>query len=84
MDILKRIHDYSQPPWIVAELSANHGGDLSKAIRLVQKAIKAGADAIKLQTYKPDTITVEGKVIGLLFRMAYGKEDFCMIYIRMQ
>jgi len=41
-------------------LSGNHGGDLSKALTLVEVAHQCGADAIKLQTYTPDTITVRG------------------------
>jgi len=46
---------------IVAELSANHGHDLSIALEAVRAAKKAGADAIKLQTYTPDTITIDGE-----------------------
>ena len=46
------------PPYIIAELSANHNGDLERAKQLIQLAKKAGADAVKLQTYKPDTITL--------------------------
>lgn len=45
-------------PYIIAELSANHNGDLERAKQLIQQAKKAGADAVKLQTYKPDTITL--------------------------
>ena len=45
---------------MVAELSGNHGGGLDKALNLVSVAKDAGADAIKLQTYRPDTITVRG------------------------
>ena len=44
--------------FIVAELSANHGGDLNIAKKTILSAFKAGADAIKLQTYTPDTITL--------------------------
>lgn len=46
------------PPFIIAELSANHNGRLDTALRLVEEAHNAGADAIKLQTYRPDTITL--------------------------
>lgn len=61
MNILDKITDIGNPPLIVAELSGNHGGDLGKAFQLVESAVEAGADAIKLQTYKPETITVDGK-----------------------
>lgn len=45
-------------PYVIAELSANHNGRLETALRIVEEAKKAGADAVKLQTYKPDTITL--------------------------
>ncbi len=47
------------PVYIVAELSANHNQDFDRAVRTVQAAKEAGADAIKLQTYTADTITIE-------------------------
>ncbi len=46
------------PPYVIAELSANHNGELDTALRIIEEAKKAKADAIKLQTYKPDTITL--------------------------
>ena len=47
------------PPYIVAELSANHNGDINRAFRIMEEAKRSGADAIKLQSYTPDTITME-------------------------
>lgn len=46
------------PTYIVAELSANHNQDLSTALKLVEEAKSCGVDAIKIQTYNPDTITL--------------------------
>jgi len=49
------------PCFIIAELSANHGGDINIAIETIRKAKQTGADAIKLQTFTPDTITLDSK-----------------------
>ncbi len=48
-----------QPTFVIAELSANHLKKFDLAIRAIEAAKKAGADAIKLQTYTPDTITID-------------------------
>lgn len=59
-----------QPCFIIAELSANHNGSLQTAIDTIRAAKKAGADAIKLQTYTPDTITLN--IRNDYFKLAHG------------
>jgi N-acetylneuraminate synthase len=46
-------------PYVIAEMSANHNGNLDTAFSLIEQAKKAGADALKIQTYRPDTITLK-------------------------
>lgn len=72
-------------PYIIAEVSANHNGKLDIALRLIEEAKKAGADAVKLQTYTADTITLnastedfqirgglwDGKTLYELYREAH-------------
>ena len=59
-----------QGVFIIAELSANHGGDIAIALQTIQAAKEAGADGIKLQTYTPDTITMDVK--SDLFKVEKG------------
>ena len=47
------------PTYIVAEMSANHNQDFEQAVQIIQAAKEAGADAVKLQTYTPDTLTID-------------------------
>ncbi len=49
----------SHSPFIIAELSGNHGGSLDRALELIRSAASVGADAVKFQTYTPDTITIK-------------------------
>jgi N-acetylneuraminate synthase len=49
--------DYA--PYIIAEMSANHNGSIENAYKIMEMAKECGADAIKLQTYRPDTITMK-------------------------
>ncbi len=50
------------PPYIIAEMSANHNGSLGTALRIIESAKHSGADAVKIQTYRPDTITLKSNL----------------------
>jgi N-acetylneuraminate synthase len=79
------------PVYIIAEMSANHNQDFDQAVKLIHSAKESGADAIKLQTYTPDTITIdcdnehfrigkgtiwEGKNLYELYKEAYTPWDW--------
>ena len=48
-------------PYIIAEMSANHNGDIENAFKIIKEAKNSGADAVKIQTYTADTITLKSK-----------------------
>ena len=60
----------AHPPYVIAEMSGNHNGDIARAMRLIDAAAEAGADAVKLQTYTADTITIDHDGPG--FRLEGG------------
>ena len=59
MKINNRIISGESKPYIIAEMSANHNGNIENAYKIIDMAKAAGADAVKLQTYRPDTITMD-------------------------
>lgn len=59
MKIENKIIDKNSSVFVIAEISANHNGNFDNAVKLIREAAKAGVDAIKLQTYTADTITID-------------------------
>ena len=55
-----------EPPFVIAELSGNHNGRIERALELIDAAAEAGADAVKLQTYTADTITLDHQGPGFV------------------
>src|SRR5262245_52371443 len=59
MEISGRSIGPDQPPYVIAEVSNNHLADPERACRLIEVAAKAGADAVKIQTYDADSLTID-------------------------
>lgn len=57
--VKNRIIGEGHPAYIIAEMSANHAGSLTRAKEIIHAAKEAGADCLKIQTYTPDTITID-------------------------
>lgn len=76
--IAKRKIGLDYPPYIIAEMSANHNGDIENAYKIILSAKKTGVDAVKMQTYTPDTITLN--VDNDDFRVEGGLWDSRYLY----
>ena len=56
------------PPFIIAEMSANHGGSLNKALKIIDMAADSGASAVKIQTYTADEMTINSTKGGFYIK----------------
>lgn len=78
MKIANRLIGLLHPPYIIAEMSANHNGSIEHAFQIIKAAAHAGADAVKLQTYTPDTITLDSSAEEFL--ISGGRWDGRRLY----
>lgn len=78
INISGRVISLNHEPYVIAEMSANHNGSLQAAFRIIEAAQAAGADAVKIQTYRPDTITLNSDAED--FRIKGGLWDGRTLY----
>lgn len=78
----KREIGSGKPVYIIAEMSANHNQDFNQAVKIIEVAKKAGADAVKLQTYTPDTMTINSKsgLFTLSNKSLWAKQNLYALY----
>ena len=72
----------TESPYIIAEMSANHNGKIENAYKIIEMAKRAGADAVKLQSYTPDTITINMNTSDFMIKEVFGMVKAYMIYIK--
>ncbi|MEE2999634.1 MAG: pseudaminic acid synthase [Pseudomonadota bacterium] len=63
-----RLVGVGSKPYVIAEMSANHNGDLNAAFSIIDAAKASGVDAVKIQTYTPDTITLDAQTTDFLIK----------------
>ena len=73
--IINRIFNEKFPPVFIAEISANHNGNINNAKKLILAAKKNGADIVKLQTYEPRNMTIDSSRNDFLVN--YLCRNFC-------
>lgn len=76
--IAGRVIGVAEPPYVIAEMSANHNGQIERAFTLMEMAKARGADAVKLQTYTADTMTIDHQGPG--FQIEGGLWDGRSLY----
>ena len=68
-----RIISKNHPPYLIAEISANHNGSIENAMQTIKAAKESGVDAVKIQTYTPDTMTIESNFQDFIIKKGLWK-----------